>query len=234
TNLAALAVKDGKKVLLIDADSQANASQALGVEYSQITLYNVIMGAASPKDAIVEVMPGLSLLPSSGNLANLIFKIKPERFLHLLNFVEDLKEDFDLILIDTPPSLELIAGNILKVSDQIIIPFMPELFGVNGLINVIEVVNDFKANVNSELEIVGIVGTMVDSSTKLHKELLEQAYNYAEKQNIRMFKTLIPRTIQFPNATAYFKRPATLLKRQTKKIKTYELLYKELEDLIYE
>lgn len=218
-----------KKVLIVDTDGQGNASIAFGMVQPndlENTVYDVIMGKAKPEDVIWKVEDEeyrelLHILPANKDMNFLEFDILPnlhkfggDPFRILKNSLGDFLNQYDYVLIDTPPSMGLVAGNVLALADKVIIPFAPETFGVNGLINVIEGVNDFKRDTNPDLKIAGVLGMMVNSRTWLHGELLQKARQYCESKNIKMFETVIPSSIRFANATAAEGKPATWTKER--------------------
>ena len=219
TNLAgAITKKFNKRVLVIDTDGQGNVSMAFGIKDPNkfdLTIYDVLMRKSKAEDVIIEVSPELHIMPANKDMNFLEFDILPnlkrygDPFKLLSRVVDSVKDEYDYIFIDTPPSMGLVAGNVLAMADKVIIPFAPETFGVSGLINVIEGVNDFKQEQNTKLKIAGVVGMMVDSRTILHSELLKQARQYCYKNNINMFDTVIPKSIRFANATAFDGKPAT-------------------------
>ncbi|MGX1402370.1 cellulose biosynthesis protein BcsQ [Bradyrhizobium japonicum] len=146
----------------------------------------------------------------------------------LKNALEEVKDIYDFIFIDTPPSMGLVAGNVLAASDKVIIPFVPEMFAVSGLIRVIEAIQDFKSKQNPALEVSGIVGMMVDSRTTLHSEMLQQARRYCMENDLTMFETIIPKSIRFANSTAYEGKPATWTDYNNPIVAAYFDLMKEV------
>lgn len=238
TNLAGAITKQlKKKVLIIDTDGQGNSSIAFGFKQPndfEYTIYDVLMGEKELKDVIVEVTPDLHIVPANKDMNFLEFDILPnlakhgEPFKLLSKHVEGIRNQYDYILIDTPPSMGLVAGNVLATADKVVIPFSPETFGVNGLINVIEGVHDFKESQNPKLEIAGVVGMMVDSRTSLHSELLQQARKYCADHSINMYDTIIPKSIRFANATAFDGKPATWTDSSNHIVKSYYKLMKEV------
>lgn len=238
TNLtSALGYKNsGLKFLIIDTDGQGNASMAYGLKPNDFenTVYDVFVGEASIDDVKLSVADNIDLVPANDDMNFIDFDVltNQEQFpapLSLLKkAVEKVKDNYDFIFIDTPPSLGLVAGNVLSVADRVLIPFVPELFGVQGLVRVIESVQEFKATKNPNLEIDGIIGMMVDQRTTLHSEMLQQARKYCLEKNIKMYETIIPRSIRFANSTAYEGKPAVLNERNNSLVAAYYELIDEV------
>jgi chromosome partitioning protein len=237
TNLSgAIERESNKKILIIDTDGQGNASIAFGLnphEYKD-TLYDVLVGEKRLKDIIIEIEDNIHIAPSNNDMNFLEFDILPDiqqynkPFELLRKAIEDVKDDYDYIFIDTPPSMGLVAGNVLSVADKVIIPFAPEMFAVTGLIRVVEAINEFKNKENPSLEIEGVVGMMVDGRTKLHSEMLEQAKGYCMSKDIKMYETLIPKSIRFANSFAYEQKPATMTDYRNYLVKSYFSLAEEM------
>lgn len=226
-----------KKILLIDTDGQGNLSIAFGHTQPnefEYTIYDVLTEGMDPKEVIMELAPNLHICPANKDMNFFELDILPnisnypEPFKLLSNAFAGVLDDYDYIFIDTPPSMGLVAGNVLTFADKVVIPFAPEAFGVNGLVNVIEGVIDFKRENNPGLEIAGVVGMMVDLRTNLHTELMKQARAYCERESIPMYETMIPRSIRFANATAYDNQPATLSDAGNKIVKRYYDLLEEV------
>ncbi|WP_409276412.1 ParA family protein (plasmid) [Neobacillus sp. SCS-31] len=225
-----------KKVLIIDTDGQGNTSIAFGLKPDAFenTVYDVLLGEKDPKEAIVKVNELLDILPSNNDMNFLEFDILPniqqyrQPFALLKNALAGIRDSYDYIFIDTPPSMGLVAGNVLAASDKVIIPFVAEMFAVSGLVRVVGAINDFKAKENPSLEVAGIVGMMVDSRTTLHSEMLQQARRYCVENNLLMYETIIPKSIRFANSTAYEGKPATWTDYNNPIVSAYYELMKEV------
>lgn len=235
TNLAAAIAStySGKKALIIDTDGQGNSSIAFGKNPQEFehTIYDVFLGEIPIRDAIVPIAEGLDLIPANQDMNLLEFDVLmhmdkyPSPFLLLKNNLATIKDQYDYILVDSPPSMGLISGNVLAAADSVIIPFVPELFAVQGLIRVIETMDEFIQRTNSNLKLSGIVGMMVDSRTILHSEMLQKARQYCLKRDLKMFETIIPKSIRFANSTAYEGKPAVWTDKSNPIVSAYfELL----------
>lgn len=237
TNLAALLAHDNKKVLLVDTDSQGNASMSFGLmpDSFKNTIYDVMTGEIQAREAIVNLAPNLDLLPSNDDLSFIDFdiltdlKTYPEPYQLIKKGLESIQDDYDYILIDSPPSITLVTGNVLAVADKVIIPFMPEPFGVQGLIRIVRAVNEFKEKENPKLSISGIVGMMIDSRTILHKQIMEQAQAYADSVGLKIFENTIPKSIRYSNSIAFENRPSSMADNY----KTVEKPYYKLKGEIF-
>lgn len=237
SNLAGAITKNLKKrVLIIDTDGQGNTGIAFGLKPQEFenTVYDVFLGESSVEKAIVSINEYLDVLPANNDMNFLEFDILPkiqqyEKPFNLLKrALEEVKDSYDLIFIDTPPSMGLVAGNVLAAADKVIIPFVPEMFAVSGLIRVIEAIEDFKAKENPTLEVAGIVGMMVDSRTTLHSEMLQQARRYCVENDLTLYETIIPKSIRFANSTAYEGKPATWTDYNNSIVAAYFELMKEV------
>lgn len=238
TNLAALSAEKGHRTLIIDTDGQGNASVAFGLVPNDFpyTTKDLFTGQLEPEGVIFQLSENLDLIPSNNDMNLLEFEILtkldqyPQPFRLLVETVDKLKEQYDYIFIDTPPSLGLIAGNILSVVDNLVIPFVPEAFGVQGFIQVVEALEDFRENQGIEVKIHGVVGMMYDIRTTLHKEMMTEVRNYCDSMGIRLFKTIIPRSIRFSSAVAYERKPAVMVNPGNRMVNAYRNLYQEMID----
>lgn len=238
TNLAsALSIKDpDKKVLILDTDGQGNASLAFGRFPNEFkkTLIDCLVRSEDPNKVIINLSKNLDLLPSNDEMNYLEFdvltdlKAYPDFFGLLKKVVDPLREKYDYIFIDSPPSMGLVAGNILSAADKVIIPYVPETFSVQGLIKVINTIEDFKKEQNVPVEIQAVVGMMVDNRTNIHGGLMLQADAYCKKQGILMAKNRIPKTIRFADATERYGMPITLAEKNNRATKVYFDLLSEV------
>lgn len=237
TNLAGAITKQlKKKVLIIDTDGQGNSSIAFGLNPQDFenTVYDVFVNNKPASEVIVPINEYLDIIPANNDMNFLEFDILPnikqyEQPFHLLKkALDEVKDSYSYILIDTPPSMGLVAGNVLAAADKVIIPFVPETFAVSGLVRIMEAIDDFKSRENPSLEVAGIVGMMVDSRTTLHTEMLQQARRYCLENDLPLFETIIPKSIRFANSTAFEGLPATLTDYNNSIVKAYFELMKEV------
>jgi len=237
TNLASVVAKEtGKKVLIIDADGQSNCALAFNINPKGIedSIYDVLIGKKRAKEVIINAEENIDLLPSNDEMDFLEFDVLPNLkkmgnpFRLLVNKLEEVQKEYDYIFIDTPPSIGLVTGNVLTASDHVLIPLMPELYAVRGFLRMISIINQIKEDENKQLEISGVIPMMVDTRTTLHSQMLQEARKICYEKGLPMLETVIPRSIQFSNSTAYDGKPAVLLHAKHKIVKAYYDLYEEL------
>ncbi len=204
-NLSASLATKGKKVLVIDTDPQGNTTSGFGVDKNDLedTIYELILGECSIRDCIIdEVIPNVSVVPSNVNLAaaeiELIGVDKKEYILK--NEVDYIKDDYDFIIIDCPPSLNMLTINSMTTADSVIVPIQCEYYALEGLSQLIHTINLVKERLNPDLDMEGVVFTMYDSRTNLSMQVVENV-----KQNLkqRVYDTLIPRNIRLAEAPSY-------------------------------
>ena len=204
-NLSAALAAKGKKVLVIDTDPQGNTTSGFGVDKNELdnTIYELILGECSIQECIIKnVVPGVSLIPSNVNLAateiELIGVDKKEYILR--NEVDWVKDQYDFIVIDCPPSLNMLTINSMTTADSVLVPIQCEYYALEGLSQLIHTVNLVKERLNPELDMEGIVFTMYDSRTNLSMQVVENVKN---NLNQNIYKTLIPRNIRLAEAPSY-------------------------------
>jgi chromosome partitioning protein len=204
-NLAAGLAIAGQKTLLIDIDSQGNATTGLGVKKSTITasVFDVLMGNAEPIDSIMKTdIENLHLMPATLELANAAVELAniPERELVLKKRLAVINNEYDFIIIDTPPSLNTISVNCLAASTGVIIPVQCEFYSLEGLAQLEHTIKLIKRSLNPKLEITGILLVMVGLRAKLFGDVVRTVRRqYGEK----VFKTDIPRTVRFAEAPSF-------------------------------
>lgn len=200
---ASLAAKD-KKVLVIDTDPQGNTTSGFGIDKNNLdnTIYELILGECSIRDCIISSIPNISIVPSNVNLAaaeiELIGVDKKEYILK--SEVDYVKDDYDYIIIDCPPSLNMLTINAMTTADSVIVPIQCEYYALEGLSQLIHTVNLVKERLNPSLEMEGVVFTMYDSRTNLSMQVVE---NVKDNLNQHIYKTLIPRNIRLAEAPSY-------------------------------
>ena len=201
------------------------------------TIYDVLIGEKKAKDVKRNIAKNLDILPSNFNMNFFEFDILPEiqkypfpsYFRLLEKALEDIKNDYDYILIDTPPSMGLVQMNVLAIADKVIIPVVPETFAMKGLPRILKGINDFKNTHNPSLEIAGVVIMMVDYRTNLHTEYAQNIKQYCGDIKIDIFESEIKESIRFADAVAKEGKPATLTKyKKNEIVQSYFELTKEL------
>jgi chromosome partitioning protein len=206
-NLSACLAAKGKKVLVIDIDPQGNTTSGYGIEKNELenTIYELILGDCSIEDSIIkEVLPNISILPSNVNLAaaeiELIGVEKKEYILK--NEVDWVKDRYDFIIIDCPPSLSLLTVNAMTTADRVLVPIQCEYYALEGLSQLIHTVNLVKERLNPALDMDGVVFTMYDSRTNLSSQVVE---NVRKNLTQKVYDTVIPRNIRLAEAPSYGK-----------------------------
>lgn len=237
TSLAGLLAKKGKKVLIIDTDNQGNVSISFGKnpdEFSE-TIYNVLIEGTDPNGVITNVYENIDILPSNDDISFFEFDVisQPDKFNNPLNLLKEaiskIEKPYDVILIDTPPNLGLIVGNVLNASDEVIIPFQPEVYSMRSLQKILFQIDSFKEQHNPALKVAGVVGTLVDNRTVLHSQVLQECRKFCFENGIKMFETVIPRSVRAANAIAYENLPVTLVEGKTNNlVNSYYDLYEEV------
>lgn len=206
-NLGAYLASFGKFVLLIDIDPQANTTSGLGIDHLNLdkSIYEVLLGTAAFREIIKETAyPGLRLAPAAFSLAGaevelIDFKDREYRLSQALLEVQGL---YDYIIIDCPPSLGLLTVNGLAASSEVLIPVQAEYYALEGLGQLLSMINLVKENLKPELQILGAVLTMYDSRFKLSDEVLEELYRYFPN---KIFRSVIPRDIKLAEAPSFGK-----------------------------
>ena len=205
-NLAASLAVLEKKVLIIDADPQANTTSGLNfspTEGSHRTLYEILLGSIKAGDALVQTeIANLHLIPSHINLVGAEIELvkAPARESILREALQDLKEDYDFIIIDCSPSLGLITVNSLAASNSVIIPVQPEYFALEGLGKLLQTIRLVQNRINPDLTIEGFVVTMFDGRTKAHAQVVAEL---REHFGDMVFNTIIQRNIRLSEAPSH-------------------------------
>ena len=204
-NLSASLAAKGKKVLVIDTDPQGNTISGFGVEKNDLdnTVYELMLSECSIKECILnDVIDGVSIIPSNVNLAAAeIELIGVDRKEYILKKeVEWIKDSFDYIIIDCPPSLSMLTINAMTTADTVLVPIQCEYYALEGLSQLIHTINLVKERLNPDLDIEGVVFTMYDSRTNLSMQVVE---NVKSNLSQKVFQTLIPRNIRLAEAPSY-------------------------------
>ena len=226
-NLSTILAKKGKRVLLIDADPQGNATSGLGINKEiEKSIYDVIIEEVDIKKTVQETMvKNLKVCPSNINLAGaeveLVSMISREH--RLKEKIDEVRDDFDYIIIDCPPSLGLITLNAFTASDSVLIPVQCEYYALEGLGQLINTVNLVRRHLNKNLEIEGAVLTMFDIRTNLSNQVVKEVKRYFED---KVYKTVIPRNVKLSEAPSYG-MPITVYDPKSKGAKCYEKFAKE-------
>ncbi len=204
-NLSACLAEKNKKVLVVDIDPQVNTSSGLGVDKNNIenTIYQLIIGQCSIADCIIpEIFENLSILPSNVNLAGAEIELigVDEKEYILKNEIEKIRDLFDYIIIDCPPSLNTLTVNAMTTADTVLVPIQCEYYALEGLTQLIHTINLVKQRLNPDLEIEGVVFTMYDARTNLSLQVVENVKSNL-KQNI--YKSIIPRNVRLAESPSH-------------------------------
>ena len=231
-NLGAGLVKSGKKVVLVDADPQGHLTMGLGFPKNlKVTLKsmmeNIIMGLEfDPKEAILHHEEGVDLIPSNKLLAGMdmsLFTVE-DREKGLKEYLELLKDEYDYILIDCPPSLGLLTINAFTACDSILIPVQSEYYALEGLSQLLNTIKLVRKHFNSALKIEGVLLTMYDKRTNLGQQVNAEVKKYFGDQ---VYETIIPRNVRLSEAPSHGQAIVDYDKRSTG-AKVYQQLAKEV------
>lgn len=228
-NLSACIAKLGKKVLLIDMDPQGNASSGLGIDKDNLELciYDVLINGMTINDVIVPTaLKKLKIAPASIDLAGagveLVYLPKREHILK--KALKEVKDDYDFIFIDCPPSLDLLTLNALTAADGVLIPIQSEFYALEGVSQLINTVNLVKKSLNEKLEVEGVLLTMFDGRTNLSIQVADEVKKFF---TTKVYKTIIPRNVRLSEAPSYGE-PIIIYDPKSKGAEVYMKLAKEV------
>ncbi len=201
-NLSAALAEKGKKVLVIDSDPQGNTTSGFGIEKNELenSIYELLLGDCSVEECVIKrENTRLSILPANVNLAAAEVELidAPSKEFILKREIDYVRDKYDYIIIDCPPSLSLLTINALTTADSVLVPIQCEYYALEGLSQLIYTVNLVKSRLNPELDMEGVVFTMYDSRTNLSEDVVQNVRSVL-KQHI--FDTIIPRNIRLAEA----------------------------------
>ncbi len=204
-NLGACLAYIGKKVLLVDIDPQGNATSGVGVEKGDVQqcIYDVLVDDVDVKDTIKQSkVENLSIVPATISLAGAEIELVPtiSREVRLKKALEKVKDEFDFIIIDCPPSLGLLTINALTASDAVVIPVQCEYYALEGLSQLLSTVRLVQKHLNHDLMIDGVLLTMLDARTNLGIQVIEEVKKYFQD---KVYRTIIPRNVRLSEAPSH-------------------------------
>lgn len=205
-NLSACLAEKKKKVLVIDMDPQGNSTSGLGIEKNEIenTVYELLLGECSFEECVQDsVQENLWVLPSNVNLSGAeieLIGIEEKEFI-LRKQIEKVRDNYDFILIDCPPSLSTLTVNAMTTADTVLVPIQCEYYALEGLSQLLHTIGLVQQRLNAELELEGVVFTMYDARTNLSLQVVENVKDNLKQYNI--YKTIIPRTVRLAEAPSH-------------------------------
>lgn len=204
-NLSASLAEKGKKVLTIDIDPQGNTSSGLGIDKNSIThtVYELIIGECTFEESIQkDIFDNLSIIPSNVELAGAEIELigVDEKEYILKKYVDIIRDDYDYVIIDCPPSLNILTVNAMTTADTVLVPIQCEYYALEGLTQLIHTINLVKKRLNPKLEIEGVVFTMFDARTNLSLQVVE---NVKENLDQTIYKSIIPRNVRLAEAPSH-------------------------------
>ena len=204
-NLSACLAEKGQKVLAVDMDPQGNMTSGLGVDKNNVenTVYDLIIGESSINEVIVrDVLKNLDIIPTSIDLSGAEIELLDvdEKEYIIRNAIANIKEDYDYIVIDCPPSLSMLTINAMTTADSVLVPIQCEYYALEGLSQLIHTVELVRDRLNPQLTIEGVVFTMYDARTNLSLQVVE---NVKDNLDQTIYKTIIPRNIRLAEAPSY-------------------------------
>lgn len=228
-NLSACLAETGKKVLAIDMDPQGNMTSGLGVDKEKVenTVYELLLGEVKVKDCLQKsVAENLEIIASNINLAAVEIELigEQEKEFILQKALEEIHNEYDFVIIDCPPSLNILTINSMCAADTVIVPIQCEYYALEGLSQLIHTINLVKDRLNPDLEIEGIVFTMYDARTNLSLQVVENVKNNLEQT---IYKTIIPRNVRLAEAPSYG-MPINLYDAKSAGAESYRLLAEEV------
>ena len=228
-NLSAALTEYGKKVLVIDCDPQGNTTSGFGIEKNEVekTLYELMLGEYTIEETIQEnVIENLSVISSNVDLAAAeieLIGIEEKEYI-LKNQVAKIRDNYDYIIIDWPPSLNMLTVNAMTTADTVLVPIQCEYYALEGLSQLLHTIELVKERLNPELEMEGVVFTMYDARTNLSLQVVE---NVKENLNQNIYKTIIPRNVRLAEAPSHG-LPITKYDAKSAGAESYMLLAEEV------
>ena len=204
-NLSSCLAVKGKRVLILDIDPQGNTTSGLGIEKTKIekSIYDVLINGEDIKNAIYNtVVENLEICPSNIELAGAEVELVPviARENRLKNALAHIRNDYEYVIIDCPPSLGLLTVNALTAANTILVPIQCEYYALEGLSQLMNTVKIIKKHLNPELEVEGVVLTMFDARTNLSIQVVEEVKKYFSN---KVYRTIIPRNVRLSEAPSY-------------------------------
>lgn len=219
----------GKKVLLVDIDPQGNASSGVGVNKGEIEhcIYDVLVDDVAIQDVLQNTdLDNLNVIPATIQLAGAEVELVPaiSREIRLKKAIDSIRDDYDYVIIDCPPSLGLLTLNALTAADSVLIPVQCEYYALEGLSQLLNTIRIVQKHLNEDLQIEGVLLTMLDARTNLGIQVIEEVKKYFQN---KVFNTIIPRNVRLSEAPSHGK-PILLYDAKSKGAEVYLELAKEV------
>ena len=228
-NLSATLAEKGKKVLVIDTDPQGNTTSGFGLNKNQLdnTIYQLLIGECKVEEAIYkDVVEGVDIIPANVDLAAVEIELidMEEKEFILKKAIDGIRDYYDFIIIDCPPSLSMLTVNAMTTANTVLVPIQCEYYALEGLSQLVHTVNLVRDRLNNSLQMEGIIFTMYDSRTNLSMQVVENVKDHISEN---VYKTIIPRNIRLAEAPSYG-LPINLYDSKSAGAEAYRLLADEI------